>query len=405
MSKVIKRIYLDYAATTPVDPAVFRAMKPYFTEKYGNAGSVHSFGQEAIAAIDSSRETIAKALGANFNEIIFTGSATEANNLVLQGVVMLQKQFQPEFRSGAKIPRIIISSIEHESVLATARALSNYGVDVVVLPVNNEGVINLEKLKKALTSETTLVSVMYANNEIGVIQPIKEISKIIAEFRKANTITDYTKGPFFHTDAVQAFQYFDVKVKELGVDFLTVSAHKIYGPKGIGALYARLPALRSYRLMPILHGGGQEYGLRSGTESVPSIVGFGKAIELAVKVREKEIKRVRTLRDFLWAELKKIYKDAELNGPALRSERLPNNLNVYLPREEAQYFLTKLDKLGIAASSGSACAARSLEPSYVIQALGYSDSRAKGSIRFSLGRGTTLSELKRALVLMQRAKK
>ncbi|MDP2598477.1 MAG: cysteine desulfurase family protein [Candidatus Liptonbacteria bacterium] len=307
----MEKIYLDYAASTPVDPRVFEAMRPYFTEKFGNPGSLHSFGQEAIAAVDKSRETIAKALGADFREVIFTGSATEANNLALRGVI---KRF--EYRiSNIEYPRIIISAIEHESVLETARDLEREGIEVVYLPVDRRGVVDLEKLKEALNERTVLVSIMHANNEIGTAQPLFEIHRIIEDFKKRNSsIPQFLNCPLLHSDCAQAFQFLDCDVDALGVDLMTLSAHKIYGPKGIGALYVRqgkeknvkLPDSRFQILDSIATGGGQEFGLRSGTENVPLIVGFAKAVELAIAVREKEARRIGDLRDRFWAELKKI---------------------------------------------------------------------------------------------------
>lgn len=399
----MEHIYLDYAATTPVDARVMRVMQPYFSREFGNAGSVHSFGQAAIKAVDTAREIITKTIGANFSEIIFTGSASEANNLVLRGTLQYAKKIQKEW---VKPPRIIVSAVEHESVLATVQALSNYGIEVDIIPVNRGGVIDIKKLEAALAPETVLVSVMYANNEVGTVEPIAKIGKIIKEWRISHGQSDPLSPPFFHTDAVQAFQYLSCNVSELGVDLMTLSAHKIYGPKGVGALYARLPALKSYRLVPQITGGGQEYGMRSGTENVPLIVGFSKAADITTKIRDKEAKRVTALRDLFWREIKKIESKAEVNGiniEEVKNERLPNNLNVYFPRHEAKFLLTKLDILGLAASAGSACSARSLEPSYVIDALGRSKERAQKSIRFSLGRFTAKLEIQRALSILKRA--
>lgn len=371
----MKSIYLDYAASTPVDPLVLKSMKPYFSEKFGNAGSIHSFGQESMAALDKSRGTIAKSIGANFNEIIFTSSATEANNLALRNV--------------NKGSRIIVSSIEHESVLETVKDLESQGVEVVYIPVNGSGIIDLAKLKKAINERTELVSIMYANNEVGAIQPIAEIAKVIRQYKDKNG-----QGPKLHTDAVQAFQYLDCSVNNIHVDMMTLSSHKIYGPKGAGALYVRdLDSLetKDYRLKTILTGGGQEFGFRSSTENIPAIVGFAKAAEIAQGIREKESERVSALRDYLWKNIKRIYPRAQINGSI--KERLPNNLNIYLPGMRSEDLIIKLDLQGVAVSSGSACEARSLEPSYVIEALGLSRKRAMASIRITLGRLTTKSEL------------
>jgi cysteine desulfurase len=381
----MKRIYFDYAATTPVDPAVLAAMEPYFAEKFGNPGSLHSFGQEAIAVVDRSRETIARAVGADFRQIIFTGSATEANNLALRGAVA-------GFRVARKaMPRIIVSAIEHESVLETARDMGREGAEVVYAPVDEKGTVDLKKIKESLTSDTAVVSIMYANNEIGAIQPIAEIAKTIQEFRGKNIY------PLFHIDAAQALQFLDCDISHLGIDLMTLSAHKIYGPKGIGALYIK----DMKNLRPIISGGGQEFGLRSGTENVPSIVGFAKAVELTTVLRDKESGRLAELRDHLSAEIKRIFPKAEINGPENDAEKLPNILNVYFPGLAAQDLLTKFDLAGLAVSSGSACRSRAPEYSYVIEELGYSKERAKSSIRFSLGRPTAEDEITRALEIIK----
>ncbi len=383
-----QKTYLDYAATTPVDPEVLRAMMPYFSEQFGNPGSLHAFGQEAIAAVDASRETIAKALGAEFRQVLFTASATEANNLALRGAVR-------KFRDAhAGKVRVIVSAIEHESVLETARDLAQEGVDVVYIPVDARGAVDLKKIKDSLTSETAVVSIMYANNEIGSVQPIREIAEIIKEFKTKEN--PQSKQPLFHTDAAQAFQFLDCDVKKLGVDLMTISSHKIYGPKGVGALYVWDAAL----LVPLTAGGGQEFGLRSGTENVPAIVGFAKAVELAVAAREKEAARIAALREQLLQGIKKVFSKAEVNGfeNGVGVTTLPNILNVCFPGHEAQDLLVRWDLAGLAVSAGSACRARAVTPSYVIEALGYSKERAKSSIRFSLGRPTTEKEIERALL-------
>ncbi len=381
------RIYLDYAASTPVDPEVLRAILPYFAEKFGNPGSLHSFGQEAMAAVDISRETIAKAIRADFREIIFTGSATEANNLALRGSI------KSVMRHGSSVtsPRIIVSAVEHESILETARDLEKEGVEVVYVPVSRSGIVDLEKLKSSLNERTLFISVMYAQNEIGTIQPIAEIARIIREFRGKNPY------PLFHTDAVQAFQFFDCDAKKIGVDMMTLSAHKIYGPKGIGALYVRNGA----DITPLITGGGQEFGLRSGTENVPLIVGFAKAVEIVSSVRRQASRRTGELRDYFWDELKKIYPRAEINGSEKSFERLPNILNVYFPEYFAEDLLAKFDLAGLAVSAGSACRSRAVGSSYVIEALGYSKDRAKRSIRFSFGRPTKKEEINGALRIMR----
>lgn len=441
------RIYLDYAATTPVDPAVFRSMRPYFSARFGNPSSLHSFGQEAMAAVDQSRETIAQAIGAGFREIIFTGSATEANNLALRGAIAelrrklrgtTQKNFrvsQRDVREGPR-PRVITSAVEHESVLETCRELGKEGVEIVYVKPRKDGVIDPRDIERVLNERTILVSIMYANNEIGTIQPLAEISRIIKDFRyeirkqyESTKIrnSDYSITglpsyyPLLHTDAVQAFQFLDCNVDSLGVDVMTLSAHKIYGPKGIGALYARGDRVRGIghsektslhpnpcTLAPIITGGGQEFSLRSGTENVPSVAGFGKAVELvrsdkrlaSLKLRRSgQATRIEKLRDNFWMGIKKIYPRAQTNGD-LRN-RLPNNLNVYFPGHKATDLLMKLDLAGIAASSGSACRARSSEPSYVLSACGLLRERVESSVRFSIGRPTTDAEIRESLKRMR----
>ena len=466
-----KSIYLDYAATTPVDPRVLKAMLPYFgdvgyvrnigdvgnkdlnsnkrsdrtirTEQsaipnWGNPGSLHSFGQKASAAVFNARQTIAKSIGAHYSEIIFTGSATEANNLAIRGAV---RYFQKKF-PGIK-PRVLVPATEHDCVLETVKDVAEYGAEIVYIPVLKNGAIDLKALKKLLNDRTVLVSIMYANNEIGTIQPISEIAEIIRQFRVRNVrhvgdvgnvksnsnnppaggdrtyLTVPTTGayPLLHTDAVQAFEYLKCDVNTLGVDMLTLSGHKIYGPKGIGCLYVRSvgnvksnsnnpPAggdrtSRTF-LTPIIVGGGQEDGLRSGTENVPAIVGFAKAVELVGGGREKEAARVSALRDYLWRGVKKMFPRVILNGPSLAgTTRLSNHLNIYLHPSAgsgrggttAEEILTTLDLQGIAISSGSACSARSPEPSKVLLALGATQDRAKNSVRITLGRPTTKKDI------------
>jgi len=416
----MQRIYLDYAATAPVDPAVMRSMTPYFSKKFGNPGSLHAFGQEAIAAVDKARETIAKSIGAGFREVIFTGSATEANNFALRGIVKGVRVLGLGYRGWKKKtlypipytlrPRIVISAVEHESVRGTAHDLEKEGVEVVGVPVDRNGILNLAALRASLNNRTVLVSVMYANNEIGTIQPIAEIVKIIKGFRVLGL---GSRGyPLFHTDAAQAFQYLDCDVVKLGVDMLTLSAHKIYGPKGVGVLYIgdRVLGLgfskngkksglypSPYTLAPSVTGGGQEFGLRSGTENVPGIVGFAEAARAAAAIRKKESARIRALREELWKGIKKICPDAEVNGIENSKLTLPSILNVYFPGRSAQELLMRLDIAGIAASAGPACSSRAAAPSHVVQALGHSKKRASESVRFSMGKHTTREEIHEAV--------
>ncbi len=382
----MKHIYLDHAASTPVDPGVLEAMQPYFSERCGNPGSLHAFGQEAIAAVDRSRETIARALSADFRAVIFTSSATEANNLALRGAV---QQFRSMQR---KAPRIMVAAIEHESVLETAKELEHEGVGVAYIPVDQNGIVYEKKIKESLTPDTAVVSVMYAQNEIGTVEPIASIGEAVRAFRGKNSY------PLFHTDAAQAFQFLPCSPEALNVDLMTISAHKICGPKGAGALYVRDRDL----LYPMTTGGGQEFGMRSGTENVPSIVGFGKAAELAQAAREKEARRLRELRDRLWRGIKAHFPKAELNGPERDDQRIPHILNVYLAGRDVERLLVKFDQEGLAASSGSACRSRALQSSYVIETLGYPKERARSSVRFSLGRPTTEEDIVAAIEVIKR---
>ncbi len=389
----MRRVYFDYAASTPVDLRVYKAMEPYFTHKFGNPGSLHSFGQEAIAAVDASRETIAKAIGADFREIIFTGSATEANNLALRGALAAFRAGHPGVQ-----PKIIVSAIEHESVLDTARAFEQDGVEIVILPVDSRGIVDFKKLKEEIDERTAIVSIIYVNNEIGTVQPIPDISKIIRDFKAKRAY------PLFHTDAAQALQFLGCDVHVLGIDLMTLSAHKIYGPKGIGALYIKESEKRgSSALLPVITGGGQEFGLRSGTENVPLIVGFAKAVELlgTHQTKAANCKKLETLRDYFWRKLKKLAPAAEVNG-GYDLSIAPHILNVYFPGRKSEEILTAGDLAGLAVSAGSACRSRSADASYVIQSLGHSKARAGSSIRFSFGRWTTKLEIDAALGILKK---
>lgn len=395
---------MDYGAATPMDSAVEKAMRPFYNGSFGNPSSSHLHGQEASRAVFLARQGIAKALNADYTEIIFTGSATEANNLAIRGV------FEYALAEKKNKSRIVISAIEHESVYEACMALKRlYGAEIIEVPVSGEGIIDLQKLEAALNENTVLVSVQMANSELGVIQPIYEIAKIVRNFRdsryKMQDAGIRNNYPLFHTDAVQAFQYMGCDVIDLGVDMLTLSAHKIYGPKGIGALYVRrFMNPESCILNPLIVGGGQENGLRSGTENVAAIVGFAKAVEITEKLRIKESKRVASFRDALWKGIKKIIPDAKLNGPPVggREDRLSNNLSVYLPARPAQDVCIELDLMGIAVSPGTACASRAAEPSRVLKALGFSGDRPMSSIRFSLGRGTTAVEIRSVLAILKK---
>ena len=360
-----RKIYLDNASTTPVDQKVMEAMKPFFEEKFGNPSSLHSFGQEARVAIDQSREKIADFLNCDPKEIIFTGSATEANNIMIKGLVEADDD-----------PHVITTAIEHDAVLETVK---ESGADYTVLEVDKDGFVSLEELKEAINEKTVLVTVMYANNEIGTIQPIKEIAELIKEENK-----NRDKKIHLHTDAAQAAGYLNCDVDDLGVDGLTISGHKIYGPKGIGVLFKK----RNVNVSPIIFGGGQEDGIRSGTYNTPLIVGMGKAVELLGEGKKKE--ETEELRDYLIEQVLKI-KGASLNGP--KKNRLSNNANFSFEGVEGESIVMILDQKGIATSTGSACSSKSLKASHVLRAIGLKDLDAHSSLRVSVGRKTTKSQV------------
>ncbi len=362
-----KKIYLDYAATTPTDPEVIKAMQPYFFEKFGNASSIYSLGQEAKKAIEHSRSTLASFLGAKPDEIIFTSGGTESNNTVIKGVASALKE---------KGNHIITTAIEHHAISEPCKFLEKNGFKVTYIGVDKEGLVSPEDIKKAITDKTILISVMQANNEIGTIQPIAEIGKIVR-----------AKGIYFHTDAVQSLGHIPVNVNELEVDLLSLSAHKFYGPKGVGALYVR----KGTRIANLLHGGDQENNRRASTCNTPGIVGLGKAIELCSKIMDKEIKSQVLLRDKLIEEIPNKIPDTRLNGHA--KLRLPNNANFSIKYIEGESILLNLDLLGIACSTGSACTSTSLEPSHVLLAIGLPHEIAHGSLRITLGRWTKQGHL------------
>ena len=358
----MKRIYLDYAATTPCDPEVIKAMEPYFFDKFGNPSSIHSFGQEAKKAIEDARERVALFLGAKPEEIVFTSGGTESNNFALEGVAFAMEK---------KGNHIIISAIEHHAVTEPAKFLKMRGFKITNVGVDKYGIVNPEDIKKAITEKTILISVMHANNEIGTIQPITQIGKIA----KAKEI-------YFHTDAVQTVGHTPVNVNDLNVDLLSLSAHKFYGPKGVGALYIR----KGTRINRFLHGGDQEKGRRASTHNTPGIVGLGRAIELCQDKMQDEAKFQTVLRDRLIKEIPNRISEVYLNGHP--NQRLPNNINFSIKYIEGESILLNLDMLGIAASTGSACTSTSLEPSYVLLAIGLSHEIAHGSLRLTLGRWT-----------------
>tara|TARA_Y100000589_G_scaffold59122_1_gene49656 strand:+ start:513 stop:1730 length:1218 start_codon:yes stop_codon:yes gene_type:complete len=365
-----KAVYMDYLATTPVDPRVMEAMVPYFLSVYGNAASRnHQFGWEAEEAVENARKSIADAIGAKPSEVIFTSGATESNNLSLAGLWEMYKE---------KGNHIVTLVTEHKCVLDTSEFLEREkGVDVTFLSVKEDGLVDLKELEAALREDTLLVSVMFANNEIGVLQPIAEIGKLCKE-----------RGIFFHTDAAQALGKVPINVEDLGVDLMSMSGHKVYGPKGIGALYVRKRKPR-VKLKPIIHGGGHERGMRSGTLNVPAIVGFGKAVEIAIDEMEMETKRAIKLRDRLENALLKELEYTQINGNV--KHRLPGLSNISFAYVEGEGLMMAIPD--IAVSSGSACTSASLEPSYVLKALGLSDELAHSSIRFGIGRFTTEKEV------------
>jgi len=373
----MKRIFLDHAATTPAHPEVAKAILPYFTSAFGNPSSIYSYGQEAKVAVEKARAKVAGFIGAKSEEVIFTGGGTEADNFALKGVALANER---------KGNHLITTSIEHHAVLETCKFLERQGgFKVTYLPVDGYGLVDPQEVKKAITNKTILVSVMHANNEIGAIEPIEEISKYVKE-----------AGILFHTDAVQTVGHIPVNVDELGVDLLSISAHKLYGPKGVGALYIR----KGTRIFPFVHGGEQERGRRAGTENVPGIVGLSKAIELARQEMGEEAKRLVCLRDRLIQGLLENLDHVHLNGHPFR--RLPNNVNVSVDFVEGESMLLNLDLENICASTGSACSSSSLEPSHVLRALGLPPEQAHGSLRFTLGRENTADEIDLVIEVLSR---
>jgi cysteine desulfurase len=373
----MEKIYLDYAATTPVDPAVAKAMAPFLNEKFGNTMSLHSFGQEAKLALEQSRQTLASLINAKPNEIIFTSSATESNNLTLKGIALSERSESRGLKN-----HIIISQIEHPCIIESAKWLESQGFKITKIPVDKFGMVNSKDVEKAIRPETILVSIIHASNEIGTIQNITKIGKICRE-----------KKVLFHTDASQSFGKTLIDVKKMNIDLLTASSHKMYGPKGVGLLFVR----EGIKLVPLLHGGGQENGLRSSTVNLPAIVGFAKAVELCQKEIKKETGRLSKLRDKLIKEVLKI-KGAYLNGHP--TQRLPNNANFRFDFIEGESLVMRLDLEGIACSTGSACSSYKLEPSHVLLATGLKPEQAHGSLRVSLGRFTTEKEINKLIKVL-----
>ena len=363
----MNRVYLDYAATTPVHPEVRLAMTPYLSEIWGNPSSIHACGLEARSAVEEARGKIAALIGANKNDIYFTSGGTEADNWALMGVAYANQK---------RGNHIITSTIEHHAVLETCKYLGEKGFSVTYLPVDGFGIVDPDSVRKAITPRTILISIMHANNEVGSIEPIAEIGKIA----KAS-------GVYFHTDAVQSTGHVPVSVNNLGVDMLSVSAHKLYGPKGIGVLFIR----SGIKIEPLIHGGGQEKQMRAGTENVPGIVGFGRAVELAQTEMAEEANRLSRLRDSLIKNILEKTESTRLNGHS--TQRLPNNVNISFDFVEGEAICLNLDLANICAATGSACSSESMEASHVLLAMGLSPEIARSSLRFSLGKWSTVNDI------------
>jgi cysteine desulfurase len=372
------KVYFDYASTTPIDSKVLREMMPYLKKDYGNPSSVHSCGQKSALAIKKARGFLAEFLNCQEEEIFFTGSATEADNMAILGVI--------KALGGEKKIHIITSAIEHHAILGPCKILEKEGVEITYLPVDKEGIVSLTALKESIKENTVLISVIYANNEIGTIQPIEEIGKIL---KKAN------HKIYFHTDAVQAVNYLDCNVEKLGVDMLTLSAHKIYGPKGIGALFVK----KGTPIKPLVFGGGQERDLRPGTENVAGIVGLGFAIKEAGSPKSKiEAIKIRQLRDKIIKNISKLIPNTVINGSL--EKRLPNNVNFSFDGLEGEALLVLLDQKGFSVSTGSACSSKNLESSHILSALGVPKEKASAAIRITLGKYSTDEEVKRFLKVL-----
>jgi cysteine desulfurase len=382
---MFRRIYLDNSATTPIDPRVIEAMMPYLTDKFGNASSIHFFGQEARAAVDKARHQVAALINSRNNEVVFTSGGTESNNLAIRGILEARPS-DSQYRG-----HIITSAIEHSAVKNVCEDLEKQGYRVTYLPVYDNGIVRVEDLGAAITEDTVLISVMFANNEIGTLQPVAEIGRFVRSLREAG------RKIWFHTDAVQAAGKLPIDVEEIGCDLLSLSAHKIYAPKGVGALYVR----RGVRLHPQNIGGHQERERRGGTESVPNIVAFGAACEIAVREIDASSEHLKALRDNFESRVGEAVSGLTFNGD--RHRRLQNISNISFRSIEGEGLLINLDMQGIAVSTGSACSSGSLEPSPVIRALDPDDERARGAIRFSFGRFNTKEDVDQLLETLPKA--
>lgn len=390
---VKKRIYLDTAATTAVDPQVLKAMLPYFFEQAGNPSSLSKEGVVAQTALEDARKQIATLLGAHTDEIIFTSGGTEGDNLAILGVargLLIKNKIK-------KPGHIITTVIEHQAVLESCKRLEQEGWTISYLPVSKEGIIDLIAFKEALQPETVLVSVMYANNEIGTIQPLREIAKILREHRKAQSQRDLStvdRLPYFHTDACQAPRFLPLQVEKLGVDIMTLNGSKIYGPKGIGCLYLK----RNTFIEPLICGGGQERGLRSGTENVPGAVGLAEALDSVIKQSGKQNEKIKCLRDHFIEKITD-FPAVEINGDLI--DRLPNNINVSFTGVMGEWIVLSLDSRGVACSTGSACSVHHKDDAHVIMALGYDRSRAESAVRFTLDKATTKKDIDYVLKVLK----
>ena len=362
------KVYLDNAATTKVDPRVLKKMEPYFSKEYGNPSSIHDLGQNAFRDLMVAKEKVAKLIGGEVSGVIFTSGATEANNFIIKGVALANRT--------EKKNKIIVSAIEHPCVMESAKFLAREGFKVEFIPVNVEGLIEPKELEKIIDKETILVSVMAVNNEVGTIQDITALAKIT-----------HAHGAYFHTDAVQAVPYLKLNIKKMGIDFLSLSAHKFYGPKGVGIAYIN----RQIKVKPLFIGGGQEDGFRAGTHNLPGIVGLAEALELAYKDRDIYLKKISSLGDYFWKKIKQEIPEVRLNGSI--QKRVPANLNIMFQSIEGEAILMDLSYKGIYVSTGSACSASDLRASYVLKAMGLDKNFLNSNIRFSLGRFTTKESL------------
>src|SRR6266851_4319724 len=380
MDSFMNRVYLDFNATTPVEPEVLDAMLPYFSADFANAASIHTPGQRARAAVETAREQVAALIGARPQEIVFTSGGTESDNHAIYGVVA-----QPilAVRSGETAKHIITTAIEHEAVLNACQALEKEGVSVTYLPTDRDGQIDLEQLRRAVRPETILITIMHANNELGTVQPLEEIGRIAAE-----------ADVYFHTDAVQSAGKLPIDVNALGIDLLALSGHKFYAPQGIGALYIR----GGTRLRQLLYGGHHQRGFRPGTENVPGIVGLGKAAEIARQSQVKDAARISALRDRLEQGLLAQVPHSRVN--AARAPRTPNTTNITFPGIDGEALVIALDLKGLACSTGAACSSGAVEPSHVLTAIGLPPEEARASLRFSLGRHTTAADIDFALYIV-----